>query len=308
MPEPLELTGLVVGAAIASSTPVVLATTGEILSQRAGIINLGVEGAMLLGAVTAAGAQLATGNVLLAVLAAVLVSTLPGLVHAVLVLRGGVGMLASGLCLFFVCRGLSAFWGHALVGKPTAGLPPLAVPVLADVPVLGAALFRHDFLVYLALALAVTTWWLLFRTQLGLRIRAAGEDTLIARAESVPVTRLQLACTAAGSALAGLGGAHVVLGFAHTWMEGVTAGRGWVAVGLVVLARWNPLYGLLAAYLFGAVLAIQLHAQAAGIAVSPYLLSALPYLLTIVGLVVARLWARGSGMPAELSRDRSISP
>jgi ABC-type uncharacterized transport system permease subunit len=305
MHDTIALTGLVLGSAVASSTPVLLATTGEILSQRSGIINLGLEGSMLVGAVTAAAVQLSTGNATLSVLAALTTSAFVGLVHAALVLWGNISMLASGLCLFFVCRGLSAFWGHALVGKPFAGLSPLAIPLMVDIPVLGDALFRHDFLGYLSIAMAVGVWWLLFRTRTGLRIRATGEDTTIARAEGVPTTRLQLACTAAGSALAGLGGAHIVLGFAHTWVEAVTAGRGWVAIGLVVLARWNPLYGLLAAYLFGGVVAVQLHAQAAGIAISPYILSALPYLVTLVALVVASVWAKGSGIPAELTRDRS---
>lgn len=294
--------GLITGAAITSGTPVLLATVGETLSQRAGVVNLGLEGAMLAGAAAAAGGCYLTGSVWLGVLAGALAGGAVGLSHGLLVVKLGVGMLASGLCLFFIGRGLSAFWAQPLVGQQLPPIPRLRVPLLSELPVVGTSLFSHDALVYIAVLACVAVWFLLFRTYPGLLIRAAGEDAAVAEAEGVPVRAVRIASTAAGSVLAGLGGAHITLGFSHTWLEGVTAGRGWVAIGLVVLARWNPLYALAVAYIFGGIVALQLNAQAAGFGVSPYLLSMLPYILTVVALAVTHYRARGSGMPAELTR------
>lgn len=302
MSENLILAGLILGSAIHAGTPVLFATVGEVLAQRAGVINLGLEGAMLVGAVAAAWTQLLTGNVLLAVIAGAGAGLLVGLAHAAAVVFAEVNMLASGICLFFIGRGLSAFWGQPIVGQPLPGLRALRLPFLADLPVLGEALFNQDFLVYLAGAAALAGWWVLFRTRLGLLVRAAGEDVTVAQAEGVPVRALRVASAALGAGFAGIGGAHLVLAFSRTWMEGVTAGRGWVAIGLVVLARWNPLYAVPAACLFGGVMALQLNAQVAGLSVSPYLLSMLPYFFTIIALAGARWWASSSGMPAELAR------
>jgi general nucleoside transport system permease protein len=296
------LAGLIIGAAVTAGTPVLFAVTGETLSQRTGVVNLGLEGAMLMGAVLAAWAYKLTGSVMIAVLAGAAAGGLLGLAHAFLVTLASIGMFASGICLFFVGRGLSAFWGYPIVGEQFPGLPRLKIPVLSDIPIIGEAFFSQDLLVYLAAAVAFGAWYLLFKTRWGLMIRAIGEDANVSRAEGIPVTRIRIACITIGSALAGIGGAHIVLAFSHTWLEGLTAGRGWIALGLVVLARWNPLYAILVTYLFGSVIAIQFNAQAAGISVSPYLLSMLPYILTVIALVVADLWKRGSEMPAELKR------
>jgi general nucleoside transport system permease protein len=297
-----EIIGLVVGSAVASGTPVLFATTGEILAQRSGIVNLGVEGCMLLGAVTSAWVYTMTSNLPLAVLASAVVGASIGMLHVTLVVLASTGMLASGICVFFIGRGLSAFFGNTLVGVPLPGLQRLQIPVLGSLPFVGDALFSQDGLVYLSLLIVVATWYVLFRTRLGLMLRATGENTEIARAQGLPTTAIQLAACSAGAALAGIGGAHIVLGFSHTWMEGVTGGRGWVAIGMVILARWNPLYAVPLAYLFGGVIAIQLNAQAAGIKTSPYLLAMLPYVLTIMALIGARIWKQSSGPPAQIAR------
>jgi simple sugar transport system permease protein len=305
MSEWLAQAGLITGAAISIGTPVFLATVGETLSQRSGVVNLGLEGAMLAGAATAAAGCYLTGSVWLGVAAGALAGGAVGLSHGLLVVRLGVGMIASGLCLFFIGRGLSAFWAQPLVGQQLPAIPRLRVPVLSDLPFAGVALFSHDMLVYAAALAGLSVWYLLFRTRAGLLIRAAGEDSAVAKAEGVPVRALRVACVTVGSALAGIGGAHITLGFSHTWLEDVTAGRGWVAIGLVVLARWNPLYAFPVAYVFGGVVALQLNAQAAGMGVSPYVLSMLPYLFTVAALTVTHYWARGSGMPAELARTEA---
>jgi simple sugar transport system permease protein len=300
-----ELTGLIIGGAISSGTPVLFAATGEVLAERTGIINLSVEGAMLAGAVTAAWTYHTTNSVLLAVAASALAGGLLGLTHVSLVVLANIGILASGLCLFFVGRGLSAFVGSPIVGKQLTGLSAFPIPLLSALPVAGKALFNQDVLVYFSVLLAFCVWYLLFRTNLGLFIRATGENAQMASLQGVPVKLLRLIFVSVGGSLAGLGGAHIVLGFSHTWFEGVTAGRGWVAIGLVVLARWNPLYMLLIAYLFGGVIALQLNAQASGLTVSPYLLSMLPYLLTIIALTAAHVSKDNSRMPAELTRGNN---
>lgn len=297
-----ENIGLVISSAIASGTPVLFATTGEILAQRSGIINLGLEGSMLAGAVTSAWVYTVTGNVLLAVLAGACAAGMLGLAHVSLVVLASIGMLASGLCMFFIGRGLSAFFGTTLVGRPLAGLADLHIPVLSNLPIAGDALFSQDALVYLSAIIAVAMWYLLFRTRLGLMIRATGENAEIARAQGLPTNAIRMAAGSVGAALAGIGGAHIVLGFSHTWLEGVTGGRGWVAIGMVILARWNPLYAVVLAYLFGGVIALQLNAQAAGITISPYLLSMLPYVLTIIALLITRIWIQSSAPPAEIAR------
>ena len=278
------------------------ATTGEVLAERSGVINLGLEGSMLMGGVSAAYVQLTTGNALLAIGAGLLGGAVLGLLHGVLVVVGRIGVLASGLCLFFVGRGFSAFWGQQIVGQQLSGLSPLCVPWLGRIPVLGEAVFHQDALVYVATAFAFATWFALFRTRWGLLIRAAGEDAGVAHAEGVPVRTLRIVCAGVGSGLAGLGGAHIVLAFAHTWLNDLTAGRGWVAIGLVILARWNPLFALPVAYAFGGVMSLQLNAQAAGLPISQYLMAMLPYALTVLVLAFAQSWSRGSGMPAELAR------
>jgi ABC-type uncharacterized transport system permease subunit len=300
-----EIVGLIIGGAIASGTPVLFATVGETLAQRSGVINLGLEGSMLAGAVSSAWVYSLTNNITLAVLAGAAAGGLLGMMHASLVVLANVGMLASGICIFFIGRGLSAFLGYSLVGTRLEGLRHLSIPYLSRLPIVGNAFFYHDALVYLALIMAFVTWYGVFHTRLGLMVRATGENAEVAKAQGVPTTAIRLLAVTTGAALAGLGGAHIVLGFSHTWLEGVTAGRGWVAIGLVVLARWNPLYALPISYLFGGVITLQLNAQAAGIMVSPYLLSTLPYLLTIVVLVVTRVWIGNSGFPAELARASS---
>jgi len=297
-----DLLGLMIGGAITTGTPVLFATVGETLAQRSGVINLGLEGSMLMGAMSSAWVYSLTSSITLAVLAGAVAGALFGLMHGSMVVLARVGMLASGICLFFIGRGLSAFLGRNLAGVHLAGLSNLYISGLSDIPILGTALFQHDSLVYLALIVTCVVWYVIFRTPLGLLIRATGENTEIARAQGVQTKLIQILAVTAGSALAALGGSHVVLGFSHTWLEGVTSGRGWVAIGLVILARWNPLYVIPISWLFGGIITLQLNAQAAGVTVSPYLLSTLPYLFTIGVLVATRIWVRSSAIPAELTR------
>jgi simple sugar transport system permease protein len=269
-----------------AATPLVLASSGELLAERSGVINLGLEGMMLVGAVAGFSATLHSGSNVLGLAAALLAGAAMALVFAFLVLALQTNQVATGLALTLFGSGLSAFLGRGLVGQTVAPMPPLALPVLSDLPFVGPLLFRFDAMVYASLALVAVLGWLLAHTRLGLLIRAVGEAPQNAHAIGMPVIRLRYATVLAGGALAGLAGAYLSLALTPMWVEGMTAGRGWIALAQVVFATWKPRGLLLGAYLFGGVTVLQFHGQGIGLAVPSEFLSMLPYLATIVVLVV----------------------
>jgi general nucleoside transport system permease protein len=280
-------------SAILSSTPVFYAALGEILVEKAGLINLGVEGTMLVGAAVSFAVASTTGSVLLGLLAAVLAGGAFNLLLGPVIVGRGANQLASGLALMFLGQGLSAYYGKPFVGSSVDGLGPLAVPGLSRLPWVGPILFHQDALVYLAVPSAVGVWWLLNRTSWGLHLRAVGEDRQVAYAAGSRTGLLRHQALFLGGVLAGLAGAHLSLAIAHTWQEGLTHGRGFIAVALVIFAAWSPLRVLAGALLFGGMLALQTQLQARGAAVSPFLLDTLPYLVTLVVLVQLRNASRG---------------
>jgi simple sugar transport system permease protein len=269
-----------------AATPLVLASTGELVAERSGVINLGLEGIMLVGAVTGFSAALHTGSLALGLLAALAAGVAMSLVFAFLVLTLQTNQVATGLALTLFGIGLSAFLGRDLVGQTVAPLPHLSIPLLSGLPFFGPLLFRFDLMVYASLALVALTGWLLARTRSGLLIRAVGESPHSAHALGMPVTGLRYATVMAGGALAGIGGAYLSLALTPMWVEGMTAGRGWIALAQVVFATWKPRGVLLGAYLFGGVTVLQFHGQGLGLAVPAEFLSMLPYLATIVVLVI----------------------
>jgi simple sugar transport system permease protein len=279
--------------AILASTPIFYAALGETVVEKAGLINLGVEGTMLVGASVGFAVASTTGSVLLGLVAAALAGAAFNLLLGPLVVGRGANQLASGLALLFLGQGLSAYYGKPFVGTTVDGLGPLPIPGLARVPWLGPILFRQDALVYLTVPAALAVWWLLERTSWGLHLRAVGEDRLVAFAAGSRTGLLRHQALALGGVLAGIAGAHLSLAIAHTWTEGLTAGRGFIAVSLVIFAAWNPLRALAGALLFGGTLALQIQLQARGAAVSPFLLDMLPYLVTLVVLVQLRNASRG---------------
>jgi general nucleoside transport system permease protein len=279
--------------AIVASTPVFYAALGETVVEKAGLINLGVEGTMLVGASVSFAVASTTGSVLLGILAAALAGGLFNLLLGPLIVSRGANQLASGLALMFLGQGLSAFYGKPFVGGSVDGLAPLAVPGLSAIPFFGAILFRQDALVYLAVPSAVGVWWLLNRTSWGLHVRAVGEDRMVAYAAGSSTRLLRYQALGLGGLLAGVAGAHLSLAIAHTWIEGVTRGRGFIAVALVIFAAWSPLRVLLGALLFGGMLALQMQLQARGAAISPFLLDMLPFLVTLLVLVLLRNASRG---------------
>ncbi len=271
---------------IAASTPLLFAALGELVTEKSGVLNLGVEGMMLVGAVAAFMVGIGTGSPVLAVLAGAAAGVVMALLFGVLTLTLLANQVATGLALTIFGIGLSALMGKKYVGVPLTPLPKLDIPGLSEIPVLGPVLFGQDFLVYLSVFMVIAVSWFLFRSRSGLILRAIGESHEAAHAIGYPVIRIRYLAVAFGGAMAGLGGAFLSLAYTPMWIENMTAGRGWIALALVVFATWRPGRVLMGAYLFGGVTMLQLHAQGAGFDVPSQFMSMLPYLATVVVLVL----------------------
>jgi general nucleoside transport system permease protein len=279
------LVSILISTAVAA-TPLVFAATGELVAERAGVLNLGVEGMMVVGAIGAFSTLVMTGSFVLALLAAMLVSALLAGLFGVLTLTLRANQVASGLALTMFGLGLSALWGQGYSGAMVPAFPRLDISVISDLPVIGRLLFAHDLLLYLSIALVAGVAYVLTRTRLGLILRAVGENHDAAHAIGYPVIAVRYGALAFGGALAGLGGAYLSLVQIPIWAERMTAGRGWIALALVVFAAWRPTRVLAGAYLFGGITMLQLHSQALGVKIDAALLSMLPYLATILVLVL----------------------
>jgi len=291
----------ILASTIMSCTSLLYATLGETVGERAGIVNLGLEGLMLIGASTAFAVAALTGNPYVGVAAAALAGAAVNLVFAYVVVGRSANQLAAGLSLMFLGFGLSALIGRPFVGALVAGLPRIAPFNL--VPAGPAArLLSYDLLVWLAIPAAVLIWWALFRTRWGLALRAVGESPAVAFAAGCKPDTLRYQALALAGALGGIAGAHLSVALTLTWAEGMTAGRGFIAIALVIFARWNPLWAIAGALLFGGAESLQLQLQAAGADVSPFVMNMLPYALTLAVLVVWG-WRRQSAAPAALGRS-----
>jgi general nucleoside transport system permease protein len=290
---------LVLAGAIRSGTSVLFACLGEVIAERAGVVNLGAEGSMLVGALTAFITTAQTGNPYLGALAAALAGGAFAVLHAYLVITRKANQLASGLAVMILGQGLTAFFGRDYVSVQITGFNPIALPVLSELPVVGPLLFQHDPLTYLALLLAPLIWLFLYRTRWGLMIRSTGEREAVVYAAGHSPVKVRYAAVTVGGMLAGLGGAQLAIAYTLNWVENMTQGRGIVAVALVIFASWSPLMAVVGSYLFGGAYALQLTLQAQGVGVSPYLMLMMPYLLTLaVLLIVGR--RRRSAMPEGL--------
>lgn len=289
---------------ITAATPLLIAAIGELVVERAGVLNLGLEGMMVMGAVAGFGAALVTGWPLLGLLAAILAGTLMALIFGVLTLTFAANQVATGLALTIFGLGLSGLVGDLLVGLPGTRLEPLHIPFLTEIPHVGRILFGQDIVVYLSFALVAGVSYVLFRTRLGLVIRAIGNNHDSAYALGFDVIAARYACVAFGGACAGLAGGYLSLAYTPQWVENMTAGRGWIALALVVFASWWPWRLAIGAYLFGTVMILGLEAQGRGIDLPPQVLAALPYLMTILVLVLmsgTRILTRASA-PANLGQ------
>ena len=285
-PDFLEALVAIVVATLRAGTPLVFAALGELVTEKSGVLNLGVEGMMLVGAIGAVIGTLATGSYALGLLAAIVAGAALSLVFGFLTLSLRASQVPAGLALTIFGIGLSAFIGLPYQDKPLGGLKPIDIPGLSDIPVVGPLLFGHDLLVYLSILVFVGVWFFLYRTRAGLVLRAVGESAESAHAIGYPVILIRYLAVMFGGAMGGLAGAYLTLAYTPMWAENMSAGRGWIALALVVFATWRPGRVLVGAYLFGGVTVAQLHLQGQGIAISPHLLSMLPYIATIVVLVL----------------------
>ena len=276
-----------------------LAALGEMITEKAGILNLGVEGMMAIGAVTGFVVALQTGNPWVALVAAIAAGALIGLLHGLFTVVLGAEQVVSGLSLTILGIGLAAYIGKGSVGQPAgAELVPVDWGPLSDIPWAGPVLFQQSPLVYMAVLAGLVAWFVLGRTRLGLAVRAAGESAPTADAAGHSVAGLRLGAVATGGALAGASGAYLTLSITPQWAEGVVAGRGWIAVALVIFGAWRPGRVALGALLFGLTLALKTRLQTFGVDFSPILLSMLPYLLTVGVLVAISIRSRNRPSPA----------
>ena len=295
---------LLLAATLASGTPLAIAGLGLLLNEKAGVLNLGAEGMMLVAAIAGFATAFYTGSDLLAFGAGAVAGGLMALVFGVLVIWLNTNQYATGLALSLFGAGFSAFVGVGLVGKKLSDRTPFEVPVLADIPFIGPALFKQHPMVYAAMALVLVLTWFLYKSRAGLVQRAVGESPESAHALGYPVRRLRLAAVVAGGALCGVAGAFLSVVYAPLWVEGLVAGRGWIALALTTFATWRPMRVLMGAYLFGGVTMLQFALQGAGVDISSQLLAMLPYIATIVVLaLISRnpLWIR-INMPASLGK------
>ncbi len=271
---------------ITAATPLLFAAIGEMVTEKSGVLNLGVEGMMLVGAVVAFATVHHTGSAFLGILAGIIAGAGMSAIFGILVLGLQSSQVATGLALTIFGVGLSALWGQSLVGVAYEGLPKLSVPFLSDIPLVGPLLFNHDILVYGSFAVVVAVVWFLGHTRPGLVLRAVGDSHDAAHAIGYSVLRIRFLAILFGGAMAGIAGAYLSLAYSPLWIENMSAGRGWIALALVVFATWRPWRVLVGAYLFGGITILQLHAQAFGVGIPSQVMSMLPYLATILVLVL----------------------
>ncbi len=300
----MDAVALLIAATLNAGTPLALAAMGLLLNEKAGVVNLGAEGILLMAAVAGFATAFGSGSPALGLAAGAAVgAAMAGLLGA-LVIWLNTNQYASGLAISLFGAGLSAFVGLPYVGKNLPPAPVWPVPVLSDIPWLGPALFRQSLVVYLTIALALALIWFLDRTRSGLVLRAVGESPEAAHALGYPVRRIRLAAMMAGGLLCGVAGAYISVLYTPLWVEGMIAGRGWIALALTVFATWRPARVLLGAYLFGGVTMLQFHLQGMGVQIASQWLSMLPYVATVVVLaLISRnpAWIRVN-MPASLGK------
>lgn len=275
-----------IASTVVAATPLIYAALGETVVERSGVLNLGIEGMMLIGAVTGFAATRATGSDTVGFIAAAAAAMALSLIFGFLTINLQANQVATGLALTMFGIGLSAFVGNSLAGLPVGRLEPIVIPGLTAIPVLGDLMFHYDIMVYLSVVLFVGLQWFLTRSRTGLALRAIGESPDVAHAIGKSVLKTRYLAVIFGGATAGIAGAYLSLAQTPMWVEGMSAGRGWIALALVVFGTWKPTRVVAGAYLFGGVTQFQLFAQGFGLPVPTEFLSMLPYLATIVVLVI----------------------
>jgi general nucleoside transport system permease protein len=304
----MEITEAILLTIATAATPLLIAALGELVVERSGVLNLGVEGMMVMGAVSGFAAAQLTGSPWLGMIAAIIVGALFSLLFGLLALTLVTNQVATGLALTLLGLGLSGLIGESFVGQAGIKLPSLHIPGLSEIPLVGKLLFGGDPIFYLSILLTAGVIWFLFKTRAGLTLRSVGDSHTSAHALGIKVITIRYLSVMFGGACAGLAGAHLSLVYTPQWVENMTAGRGWIALALVVFASWRPLRLVAGAYLFGAVGILQLHAQAMGFGIPSQLLSALPYLATVIVLVLISGNRRLTMMNTPASLGRPFVP
>ncbi len=304
----MEITEAILLTIATAATPLLIAALGELVVERSGVLNLGVEGMMVMGAVSGFAVAQLTGSPWIGMIAAVIVGALFSLLFGLLALTLVTNQVATGLALTLLGLGLSGLIGESFVGQAGIKLPSLHIPGLTDLPLVGKLLFGGDPIFYLSILLTIGVIWFLFKTRAGLTLRSVGDSHTSAHALGIKVIRFRYLAVMFGGACAGLAGAHLSLVYTPQWVENMTAGRGWIALALVVFSSWRPLRLVAGAYLFGAVGILQLHAQAMGFGIPSQLLSALPYLATVIVLVLISGNRRLTMMNTPASLGRPFVP
>ncbi|MES2281046.1 MAG: ABC transporter permease [Pseudomonadota bacterium] len=300
----MESTALLIAATLSAGTILAIAALGLLINEKAGIVNLGAEGMMLCAAIAGFATVVHTGNSWLGFAAGMAAGALLASIFGVLVIWLNTNQYATGLALSLFGAGFSAFAGIKYVQEKLPEQSQYPIPLLGDIPFIGPALFRHHPMVYIAMALAAALIWFLYRTRAGLVLRSVGESPEAAHALGYPVRRIRLLAVVAGGALCGLAGAYVSVVYTPLWVEGMIAGKGWIALALTTFATWRPARVLLGAYLFGGVTMLQFHLQGLGVNIPSQFLTMLPYLSTIVVLVLISrnpLWIRVN-MPTSIGK------
>ena len=271
---------------ITAATPLLFAALGELVTEKSGVLNLGIEGMMIMGAIIGFFTVHHTDSVFIAIIASMIAGALMAAIFALLVLKFHASQVPTGLALTIFGIGLSALIGQSMIGVAYTGIPKIAIPIVSSIPVIGELFFKQDALVYLSLFMVFVVMWFLNKTRAGLILRAVGDSHDAAHAMGYSVIKIRFLAILFGGAMAGVGGAYLSLAYSPLWVEGMTAGRGWIALALVVFASWRAGRVLMGAYLFGGISILQLHAQALGIGIPSQIMSMLPYLATILVLVI----------------------
>ena len=300
----MDAAALLIAATLAAGTPLAIAALGLLVNERAGVVNLGAEGMMLIAAVAGFAIALRTGSDVAALAGGAAAGALAAAVFGLFAIYLNTNQYATGLALSLFGTGFSAFLGIDYVSKNLARTSPAGVPGLSELPWLGAAAFRQHWAVYFGIALALGIAWFLYRTRAGLALRAVGESPESAHALGLPVRGVRMAAVCFGGACCGVAGGYLSVVYTPMWVEGMVSGRGWIALALTTFATWRPGRALLGAYLFGGVTLLQFHLQSAGVEIPSQLLSMLPYVATIVVLALISsnpAWIKRN-MPASLGR------
>ncbi|WP_310605545.1 ABC transporter permease [Anaerosporobacter sp.] len=287
--------------AVASGTSVLYGILGETVTERVGVINLGTEGCMIVGALAAYAVAYQTGSPILGVVFAMIAGGCMAALHAYLVLSRKSNQLATGLAIMFLGLGLTAFFGRDYVSAAVEGFKKIEIPLLSKIPIIGQALFHQDLLTYLSYILCPFLCYLLYKTRFGLKLRATGEDVSVVYSYGTNPKRMAYIGVILGGMITGIGGAQLAIAYTHTWTDGMTNGRGIIATALVVLAAYNPGKAVIGAYIFGGAQALQSILQEKGVEISPFILMMLPYVITLVALFISSR-KKYQPMPNELKK------